>query len=174
MVNTTIHKISTLLSKDIIILLVMSLLNFSFIDYDWENDPKSRVKIHENISNIFNSSTYKINSISDNFYSISESGKIIGYFIVKSEFSKHKKFDFFIIYNNFAEILKVEILNYRESHGFEICNKRWLKQFIGNNSDSEFEFNSKVDAISGATISVNSLKNSVFKQTQILKRIINE
>ena len=69
--------------------------------------------------------------------------------------------------------MKVEILNYREIHGFEICNKRWLKQFIENNSDSEFEFNSKVDAISGATISVNSLKTSVFKQTQTLKSIIN-
>ena len=98
----------------------------------------------------------------------------MGYFVVKSAFSKYKKFDYFIIYNSFADILKVEILNYRESHGFEICNKRWLKQFIRSNSDSEFEFNSKIDAISGATISVNSLKNSVFKQTKVIKRIINE
>jgi len=174
MVNTTIYKIGTFLSKDIIILLIMSLLNFSFIDYDWEKDIKSRDKVHKNISTIFNSSIYTINNISDNFYTILESERIIGYLIVKSEFSRHKKFDYFIIYNNSAEILKVEILNYRESHGFEICNKRWLKQFIGNNSDSEFEFNSKVDAISGATISVNSLKTSVFKQTQNLKGIINE
>jgi len=156
------------------IIIIIALLNLSFISYDWENDTKSRVKIHENISTIFNSSTYTINSTSDNFYSISESEKIIGYLIVQSEFSKYKKFDYFIIYNNFTEILKVEILNYRESHGFEICNKRWLKQFIGNNSASEFEFNSKVDAISGATISVNSLKTSIFKQTQTLKRILNE
>ena len=159
-------------SKAIIILI--ALLNLSFISYDWEKDIKSRDKVHKNISTIFNSSTYTINSTSDNFYTISESERIIGYLIVQSEFSKYKKFDYFIVYNNFAEILKVEILNYRESHGFEICNKRWLKQFIGNNSDSEFEFNSKVDAISGATISVNSLKTSVFKQTQTLKRIINE
>ena len=167
---TDIRKNSV--SKAIII--IIALLNLSFISYDWGNDIKSRVKIHENISTIFNSSTYTLDSISDNFYTISESERIIGYFIVQSEFSKYKKFDYFIIYNNFAEILKVEILNYRESHGFEICNKRWLKQFIENNSDSEFEFNSKVDAISGATISVNSLKTSVFKQTQTLKRIINE
>ena len=158
----------------VILIIIISLLNLSFISYDWENDIKSRVKIHETISTIFNSSTYTINSISDNFYTISESERIIGYLIVQSEFSKYKKFDYFIIYNNSAEILKVKILNYRESHGFEICNKRWLKQFIGNNSDSEFEFNSKVDAISGATISVNSLKTSIFKQTQTLKRIINE
>ena len=156
------------------IIIIIALLNLSFISYDWGNDIKSRVKIHENISTIFNSSTYAINNILDNFYTISESERIIGYLIVQSEFSKYKKFDYFIIYNNSAEILKVEILNYRESYGFEICNKRWLKQFIGNNSDSEFEFNSKVDGISGATISVNSLRTSIFKQTQTLKRIINE
>ena len=167
---TSIRKNSV--SKAIII--IIALLNLSFISYDWEKDIKSRDKVHKNISTIFNSSTYTINSTSDNFYTISDSERIIGYFVVQSEFSKYKKFDYFIIYNNFAEILKVEILNYRESHGFEICNKRWLKQFIGNNSDSEFEFNSKVDAISGATISVNSLKTSIFKKTQNLKRIINE
>ena len=168
-----IDRIRNFFSKDIVIIIIISLLNLSFIRYDWENDTKSRVKIHETISTIFNSSTYAINSILDNFYTISESERIIGYLIVQSEFSKYKKFDYFIIYNNSAEILKVEILNYRESYGFEICNKRWLKQFIGNNSDSEFEFNSKVDAISGATISVNSLRTSVFKQTQTLKSIIN-
>ena len=168
-----IDRIRNFFSKDIVIIIIISLLNLSFIRYDWENDTKSRVKIHETISTIFNSSTYTINSISDNFYTISESEIIIGYLIVQSEFSKYKKFDYFIIYNNSAEILKVKILNYRESQGFEICNKRWLKQFIGNNSDSQFEFNSKVDAISGATISVNSLKTSVFKQTQTLKSIIN-
>ena len=172
MINTTINKISTFLSKDIIILFIVSLLNLSFINYDWENDPKSKSKINANISTIFNSSTYTINSISDNFYTISDSG-IIGYLIVSSELSRYKHFDYFIIYNNAAEILKVEILYYRESQGFEICNKRWLKQFIGNNSDSEFEFNSKIDAISGATISVNNLKKSVFNKTQILKNIIN-
>ena len=169
-----IDRIRNFFSKDTVIIIIISLLNLSFIRYDWENDTKSRVKIHETISTIFNSSTYTINSISDNFYTISESERILGYLIVQSEFSKYKKFDYFIIYNNSAEILKVKILNYRESHGFEICNKRWLKQFIGNNSDSQFEFNSKVDAISGATISVNSLKTSIFKQTQTLKRILNE
>jgi len=53
MVNTTIHKISAFLSKDIIIFLIMSLLNFSFINYDWEKDIKSRDRVHKNISDIF-------------------------------------------------------------------------------------------------------------------------
>jgi len=97
-----------------VIIIIIALLNLSFISYDWEKDIKSRDKVHKNISTIFNSSTYTINSTSDNFYTISESERIIGYLIVQSEFSKYKKFDYFIIYNNSAEILKVKILNYRE------------------------------------------------------------
>ncbi len=64
------------------------------------------------------------------------------------------------------------MLSYRESHGFEICNKRWLKQFIGINIASEFEYNNKVDAISGATISVNSIKSFIYQNTQYLKKLI--
>jgi len=173
MVNI-IQKTSIFLSKNIIIFIIMSLLNFSFMTYDWDEDLKNRKKIQENIQNIFNSSTYKIDSMSDNFYKILESDTIVGYFIAEQAFSKYKTFDYLIIYNNFAEILKVEILNYREKYGFEICNKKWLQQFIGNNSDSEFEFNSKVDAISGSTISVNSCKNAAFIKTQTLRKIINE
>ena len=81
---------------------------------------------------------------------------------------------YFVLYNAKSEIIKVVILNYREEYGGEICSKNWLKQFENNNSNSSLEFNNKVYGISGATISVNSLKTSVFKQTQTLKRIINE
>ena len=113
-----IDRIRNFFSKDIVIIIIISLLNLSFIRYDWENDTKSRVKIHETISTIFNSSTYTIDSISYNFYTISESERIIGYFIVQSEFSKYKKFDYFIIYNNL------------------FCNTRWKGRVLSRSISS--------------------------------------
>ena len=50
----------------------------------------------------------------------------------------------------------MKILAYREDWGGEIRSKRWLKQF----SNREIE---DVQAISGATISVNSLKTDISK-----------
>jgi Na+-transporting NADH:ubiquinone oxidoreductase subunit NqrC len=49
-------------------------------------------------------------------------------------------------------------LIYRENYGGEIGSKRWLKQFIGMTEPKNY-----VDGISGATISVNSMKYSINK-----------
>jgi Na+-translocating ferredoxin:NAD+ oxidoreductase RnfG subunit len=160
----------------LIIFIVIGLLLTSFTSVKWKENKKFRIKIHKSISETFNSGDYII-SLSENdseITIITENNSIIGYMIVSTSFSKNTTFDYFIIYNNKAEILKVEVLKYRENYGYEICNKKWLNKFIGLSFNSEFELNNKVDGISGATISVNSLKNSVFKQTQILKRVINE
>lgn len=81
-------------------------------------------------------------------------------------------FDYYVLYNTQVEILNIKVLAYRQRHRFKICNKCWLIQFIGINIASEFEYNNKVDAISGATISVNSIKSSIYQNTQYLKKLI--
>ena len=171
MVNTLV-PIVVKFSK-VIIFIMITLLSFSFTSFQWEKDTKSKIKIHKSISNIFDSGTYTLENFNNNdFNIIKEEDKIIGYLLVTQSFSKTNTFDYYVLYNTQAEILKVEVLSYRESHGFEICNKRWLKQFIGINIASEFEYNNKVDAISGATISVNSIKSSIYQNTQYLKKLI--
>jgi len=83
--------------------------------------------------------------------------------------SKFHKFEYYIIFSNKGEILKVEVLNYNENYGVEICNKRWLKQFKNINTSSFFTFNNSIDGISGATLSVQSISANSWKVTQRLK-----
>lgn len=157
------------------ILMLVTLLFFSFKFSDWEFDKKYRTIIHKSISEIFNSDTYIIEELEefeDAFYSVKESENIIGYFVVTKAPSKFHQFDYYIIFNAKTDILKIEILQYRENYGAEICNKRWLQQFKNITTTSIFEFNSSVDGISGATISVNSLKKDVFKLRNVLKKKI--
>jgi benzoyl-CoA reductase/2-hydroxyglutaryl-CoA dehydratase subunit BcrC/BadD/HgdB len=59
-----------------------------------------------------------------------------------------------VVYDPLLHIQKVQVLIYREDYGYEIKSRRWLQQFTKRKVDS-------VQAISGATISVNSLKNAV-------------
>lgn len=47
----------------------------------------------------------------------------------------------------------VEILEYRESHGGEIRNSRWLAQFAGRTSTSALRFRTDIKNIAGATLS---------------------
>ena len=70
-----------------------------------------------------------------------------------------------MIYDDQLNILQVKVLLYREDYGYEIKSKRWLKQFSTRDVR-------KVQAISGATISVNSLKKAVQHLNQKMKKFI--
>ena len=70
--------------------------------------------------------------------------------------SKFEDFEFMVLFDKDKTIKLVKVLVYRENYGGEIGSTRWLKQWIGVKEPKPF-----VDAISGATISVHSLKNSI-------------
>lgn len=72
--------------------------------------------------------------------------------------SKFKTFDYLVLLDKDNTIKLVKVLVYRENYGYEITSKRWLAKWIGVNKPRVF-----VDAISGATISVNSIKYSINK-----------
>ena len=52
-----------------------------------------------------------------------------------------------------GKLLPVEILDYRESHGGEIRDKRWLAQFAGRTDPSQLRMRADIKNIAGATLS---------------------
>jgi len=153
-----------------ITVIVIALLFSSFKASYWELDKDSRATVYKSISKIFNSETCNLDPIDDTFYSISEDDSIIGYLAVTDAPSKFHRFDYYVLFNDKEEILKVEVLHYRENYGGEICSKNWLKQFVGIDTENYSNFNREIDGISGATISVNSLKHHVLKISNKLKK----
>ena len=93
----------------------------------------------------------------------------MGYLAFDQAPSKFLKFEYYIIFDKKGEILKVEVLNYNENYGAEICNKRWLKQFQKINASSFLTYNNSIDGISGATISVQSISIHSWQVIQKLK-----
>lgn len=81
-----------------------------------------------------------------------------GYAFIGRSKSKFEAFDYLVLFNDSLTIQKVKVLVYRENYGSEIGSTRWLRQFIGLDKPIN-----RVSAISGATISVNSLHYSVNK-----------
>jgi len=96
-------------------------------------------------SNVPNGTLYEVAGKTDKVY--------IGY-----SPSKFDDFDYMVVFDSSNKIKLVRVLIYRENYGGEIGSKRWLKQFIGMTEPKNY-----VDAISGATISVNSMKYSINK-----------
>jgi hypothetical protein len=83
-------------------------------------------------------------------------------------------FDYFIMYDTTCMVQMVRIYNYQATHGQEVSAKSWLKQFIGYNGASELAAGKNIDAISGATISVNAITLDIEYRTRLLKQTLKQ
>lgn len=81
-------------------------------------------------------------------------------------------FDYFILYDHQLAIQKVKIFNYQASHGEMISSPGWLKNFQGYTPKKSLEIGKQVDAISGATISVNKLTFDIKQKSNLLFQLI--
>jgi Na+-translocating ferredoxin:NAD+ oxidoreductase RnfG subunit len=87
---------------------------------------------------------------------------LIGYGYIGSAASKTAEFDYLVLFDSDLIIIKSKILIYREEYGGEIGSKRWLKQFNGKSLASDkIIYGDNIVSISGATISVRSMTNSI-------------
>ena len=52
-------------------------------------------------------------------------------------------------------------MNYNETYGYEVRDKKWRDQFVGKNSTSIFKLDKDIKNISGATLSCRHLTDGV-------------
>ncbi len=109
----------------------------------------------------------------DNLFEIHQNEKLVGYFYIGKAPSKTDQFDYMVTFDTKLNVRKAKVLIYREDYGNEIGSKRWLKQFIGKSSDDNLKYGQNVDAISGATISANSMTIAMNNLLQTIT-ILNE
>jgi Na+-translocating ferredoxin:NAD+ oxidoreductase RnfG subunit len=87
--------------------------------------------------------------------------------------SSSEFFEYFIVFDSTGTIRQVKIYNYQATHGHEITSKNWLKQFINYKGGENLLAGKNIDAISGATISVDAITFDIEYQTIFLKKIID-
>ena len=80
-------------------------------------------------------------------------------------------FEYYMILDSNYAVKHVEILNYNATHGYEIASKNWLKQFLGYQGNQQMDYGTDIQAISGATISANSITKDIRKVVDQLKNI---
>ena len=79
--------------------------------------------------------------------------KLLGLFVVDHVIGKHLYIDYAVALDPTGRVMRVEILQYRESYGGEVREPGWLAQFIGKTSGSPLKIGSDIRNISGATLS---------------------
>ncbi len=171
--------------KNIVLFLLLIPINFGFNSVELSKGIKK--KIAKEIKIVFEVENFTLETIlipdtinkelktdigTDNLFKIISESELIGYVFVDSAPSKTDKFEYLVLFDTDLIIMKSKVLIYREDYGAEIGSKRWLKQFIGLDLNSEIKYANDIKAISGATISARSLTiaiNNLLKSLNILR-----
>lgn len=95
--------------------------------------------------------------------------KLIGYVVQDEVIGKVELISYAVALNLDASVRQVEILAYRESHGFEIRNPAWRKQFVGKSADSGLAIGGGIANISGATLSCTHVTDGVRRIAAMVK-----
>ena len=82
-----------------------------------------------------------------------------GWFIVDEVLGKHELITYAVGLNADGTVKGVEIMDYRESYGYEVRNKKWRAQFTGKTSALKFDLDIK--NISGATLSSRHVTDGI-------------
>jgi hypothetical protein len=87
--------------------------------------------------------------------------RLLGLFVLDHVIGKHLYIDYAVAIDTGGRVMRVEVLQYRESYGGEVREPGWLAQFVGKSAGSALKVGSDIRNISGATLSSMHLTEGV-------------
>ena len=97
--------------------------------------------------------------------------KLLGYIVTDAVVGKAELIDYAVALTPAGEIMDVEILAYRESHGQEVRGKTWRAQFNGKSANMPLRVGDDINNISGATLSCTHLTDGIRRVAFMIKLI---
>jgi len=90
-----------------------------------------------------------------------EGTRFLGWCIEDEVLGKHEFIRWVLALNADGTVKQVEILDYRETYGYEVRNEKWRAQFAGKDSKSKLKLDDDIKNISGATLSCRHITDGV-------------
>jgi Na+-translocating ferredoxin:NAD+ oxidoreductase RnfG subunit len=87
--------------------------------------------------------------------------RLLGYFFVDEVIGRQDLITYATGIDVDGKLSAIEVLAYRESHGGEIRNAAWRRQFSGRGSLDQLEFQTDIRNIAGATLSCQHVTQGV-------------
>jgi Na+-transporting NADH:ubiquinone oxidoreductase subunit NqrC len=87
--------------------------------------------------------------------------RLLGWFIVDEVFGKHELITYAVGLNPDGTVRQIDVLEYRESYGYEIRNPAWRRQFVGKRQGDALKLDEDIKNISGATLSCRHITDGV-------------
>jgi Na+-translocating ferredoxin:NAD+ oxidoreductase RnfG subunit len=88
-------------------------------------------------------------------------GKSLGTFFADAVIGKQEYIGYALALDAAGRVLRLDVLEYRETHGWEIRNEHWRSQFAGKSTADPVAVNRDIANISGATLSCRHVTDGV-------------
>ncbi len=85
----------------------------------------------------------------------------LGYVVIDEVIGKFELITYAVGVNRDGSVRQVEVMDYRESHGYEIRLPAWRRQFEGKTAASPIRVGEDIANISGATLSCRHVTDGV-------------
>ena len=94
------------------------------------------------------------------YFGLSDDGQPIGAMVIGNEIGRSYPITFMVVINPDGTVKDVEVMVYREPHGWEVRFESFMSQFFGRDASDPFN---NINNITGATLSVRSMTKGVRK-----------
>jgi hypothetical protein len=84
-----------------------------------------------------------------------------GWFVVDEVLGKHEFITYAVALTAGGAVKQVEIMEYRESYGYEVRDAKWRAQFTGKTAQAPLRLDQDIKNISGATLSSRHMTEGV-------------
>jgi Na+-translocating ferredoxin:NAD+ oxidoreductase RnfG subunit len=95
----------------------------------------------------------------------------IGVVVADAVIGKFELIDYAVAIGSDGRVRAVEVLSYRESHGYEIKLPAWRKQFVGKGGDAKLRVGDDIANISGATLSCTHVTDGIRHVVTLVDRL---
>jgi Na+-translocating ferredoxin:NAD+ oxidoreductase RnfG subunit len=108
-----------------------------------------------------NASAIANSNIEPRIWQVRNGDTLAGYFFVHDVIGKQEYITYAVALDAEGKVKAVEILAYRETHGYEIRNARWRAQFAGKRAGDGVKLEADIANISGATLSCRHVTDGI-------------
>lgn len=99
---------------------------------------------------------------------VRKDAQLLGYLMIDNVLGKFELIRYALALTAEGKVQQVEILSYRESHGYEVRLPAWRKQFVGKSIQSPLRIGSDIANISGATLSCSHLTEGIRRLVSLI------
>ena len=98
--------------------------------------------------------------------------KFLGWVIQDEVLGKHEFIQWVLALNSDGSVRQIEILDYRETYGYEIRNEKWRAQFTGKQHGAKLKLDGDIQNISGATLSCRHITDGVKRLLSLYELVL--